>query len=71
MDKAIGQVRRLAKAIVGFVAPGAVLVVAAVQTGSPGDAAITSGEWWTVAAVCIATSGGVYLTGPRGGRVDA
>jgi hypothetical protein len=67
----MGQVRRTAKAIVGFVAPGAVLIIAAVQDGSPGDAAITSGEWWTVAAVCVATAGGVYVTGPRGGRVDS
>ena len=71
MDKFTTQLRRCAKAVVGFVAPGAVLVIAAVQAGSPGDAAITQGEWWTVAATCFATAGGVYLTGPRGGRVDA
>ena len=65
------QVRRCAKALVGFVAPGAVLVIAAVQDGSPGGDSITAGEWWTVAATCVATAGGVYLTGPRGGRVDA
>lgn len=70
MDKIMGQVRRCAKSIVGFVAPGAVLVVAAVQTGSPGHEAITAGEWWTIAATCVATAGGVYITGPRGGRVD-
>jgi hypothetical protein len=71
MDRIMTQVRRCAKALVGFVAPGAVLVIAAVQEGSPGDGAITSGEWWTIAAVCVATSGGVYVTGPRGGRVDS
>lgn len=70
MDAIMGQVRRCAKALMGFAAPGAVLIIAAVQTGSPGGAAITSGEWWVVGATCVATAGGVYAVGPRGGRVD-
>lgn len=67
----LDQVRRCAKALVGFAAPGAVLVIASVQDGSAGGSAITAGEWWTVAATCVATAGGVYFTGPRGGRVDS
>lgn len=68
--RVINQVRRFSKAIVGFIAPGAVLVIASVQDGSPGGEAITAGEWWTIAATCVAAAGGVAITGPRGGRVD-
>lgn len=68
--KVINEARRFAKAIVAFVAPGAVLVIASVQPGSPAGEAISSGEWWTIAATCVAAAGGVALTGPRGGRVD-
>lgn len=57
------QVRRYAKAIVGFLAPGAVLIVA---NGQP-----TGDEWWVIAATCVVTAGGVAVTGPRGGRVDS
>lgn len=49
-----------AKAIVGFVAPGVVGLVAAVQDGSPGGSTITGPEWIGVAAACILTSAGVY-----------
>lgn len=58
------QVRRYAKALVAFLAPGAVLIVA--NGGRP-----TSDEWWVIAATCVVTAGGVALTGPKGGRVDA
>lgn len=57
------QLRRFAKAVVGFVAPGAVLIIA--NGGQP-----TAAEWWVIGATCVATAGGVALTGPRGGRVD-
>lgn len=57
------QLRRFSKAIVGFIAPGAVYVL--VQ--GPPD---SSGDWWLIACTCIATAAGVAVTGPRGGRVD-
>lgn len=47
------------KAAVGFVAPGASLVIAAVTEGSPGGSAITSAEWITAAATCVVTSAAV------------
>ena len=58
------QVRRYAKAIVGFLAPGAVLIVA--NGGQP-----TGDDWWVIAVTCVVTAGGVAFTGPRGGRVDS
>ena len=57
------------KAIVGFIAPGVVALVAAMQDGSPGNSDITSGEWVAIAAACILTSAGVYAVpnkDPRG-----
>lgn len=50
------------KAIVGFIAPGVVTLVAAMQDGSPGNSDIVSGEWVAIAAACILTSAGVYAT---------
>lgn len=58
------QIRRYAKAIAGFLAPGAVLIVA--NGGQP-----TSDEWWVIGATCIVSAGAVAVTGPRGGRVDS
>jgi hypothetical protein len=48
------------KAIVGFIAPGAVIVGASVTAQSDGGTAITQAEWWTVAVACVVTSAGVY-----------
>jgi len=50
------------KAIVGFVAPGAVLIGAAVVEGSPGGSRITGAEWITAAVACIVTAAGVWAT---------
>lgn len=52
------------KAAVGFVAPGASLVIAAVLPGSDGGSAITAAEWITAAATCVVTAGAVYAA-PR------
>lgn len=52
------------KAIVGFITPGVVALVAAVQDGSPAGQAITTTEWVTIAAACIVT-GGVVFTVPN------
>lgn len=48
------------KAVVGFVAPGAVVLTAAVNEASPGGTAITAGEWVTALCACVITGAGVY-----------
>lgn len=48
------------KAVVAFVAPGAVVLTASVQDASAGGEAITAGEWVTAACACIITGAGVY-----------
>lgn len=57
---ALGPLAPYAKAIVGFLAPGAVLIGAAVQDGSAGGAAITSAEWVQAIVACVVTAAGVY-----------
>lgn len=49
-----------AKAVVGFVAPAATVLVAAVLPDSPGAEAITSGEWITAACTAVITASVVY-----------
>ena len=48
------------KAVVAFVAPGVVTLLAAVQDASPGGSSVTAPEWVGIAAACILTSAGVY-----------
>lgn len=48
------------KAVVAFVAPGAVVITSAVTDASAGGTTITGAEWVTAAAACIITSAGVY-----------
>ena len=48
------------KAVVGFVSPGIVGLVAAVQDGSPGASSVTAAEWVGIAAACLLTAAGVY-----------
>jgi len=47
------------KAVVGFVAPGAVLIGSAVTEASDGGSRITTSEWVTAAVACIVTAAGV------------
>jgi hypothetical protein len=56
----LGPLAPYAKALVGFVAPGAVLIGAAVQDGSAGGSVITSAEWVQAIVACIVTAAGVY-----------
>lgn len=51
------------KAVVGFVAPAATVIVIAVTAGSDGGSSITTAEWITAAAAAIITSAGVGLKG--------
>lgn len=48
------------KAIVGFVAPGAVNLVAALQDGSKGGDVITQSEWIGAGLACVITSAAVF-----------
>ncbi|RJU01968.1 hypothetical protein D6T65_04940 [Arthrobacter frigidicola] len=48
------------KAIVAFVAPGAVILTGAVTAASLGGEAITQGEWVTALCATVITSAGVY-----------
>lgn len=57
---ALDSIRPYAKAVVGFVTPGVVALVAAVQDGSPGGQAVTPAEWIGIAAACVITGGAVF-----------
>lgn len=50
------------KAVVGFVAPGAVVIGSAVTPASDGGTAITWPELVTAGVACIVTAAGVYAT---------
>ncbi len=54
------KVKPYAKALVGFVAPGAVLIGSAVTEVSDGGTTITGAEWVTAAVACVVTSGAVW-----------
>lgn len=61
----IDKVRPYWKAIVGFVAPGAVVLTSAVLEGSAGNEAITQGEWVTAVCACFITGAGVFFKANR------
>ena len=48
------------KAVVGFIAPAAVAIVAALQDSSAGGSKVTTAEWIGAAAACVITSAAVY-----------
>ncbi len=48
------------KAIIGFVAPGAVVLTSAVTEASAGGEHITAGEWVTAACAAVITGAAVY-----------
>ena len=48
------------KALIGFVAPGVVLIGSAVLEGSAGGETITQGEWITAVVASVVTAAGVY-----------
>ena len=53
------------KAVIGFVTPGVVALVAAVQESSDGGAAVTGPEWVGILAACVITGGAVYTVPNR------
>lgn len=57
---ALDKIKTIAKAVVGFVTPGVVAAVAAVQDGSPGGNAITMPEWVGIVAAMVITGGAVF-----------
>ena len=64
-------VKPYAKALVGFLAPGAVAVAAAVTEASHGGSTVTGAEWLGALAACFVTAGAVWAvpnTDPRGVR---
>lgn len=56
----MNNIGRYAKAVVGFVAPGAVVIGSAITDTSDGGSRITVAEWVTAAIACVVTSAGVY-----------
>jgi len=59
------NVGRYYKAIVGFVAPGAVVIGSAVTDSSSGGSTITTAEWVTAAVACVVTSASVAAVANR------
>lgn len=53
------------KAVVAFIAPGAVILTSAVAEASAGGVAITQGEWVTAACATVITAAGVYAVPNR------
>jgi hypothetical protein len=53
------RIRPYWKAIIAFVAPGAVVITSAVTDASAGGQTITTGEWVTAACACVVTSAAV------------
>ena len=59
--------------IIGFIAPGAVVIGSAVTATSDGGSSITGAEWVTAIVACIVTAGAVYAVpnhDPRGEKQD-
>ncbi len=53
------------KAVLAFVAPGAVVIGSAVTEASDGGTAITGAEWVTAIVACIVTGSAVYAVPNR------
>jgi hypothetical protein len=58
------------KAIVGFVAPGAVFIGSAVTVGSEGGSTITTSEWVTALVACVVTAAGVAAVSNKPAQQD-
>lgn len=48
------------KAVIGFIAPGVVVIASSVLPGSDGGTVVTGSEWITAACAAIITAAGVY-----------
>ena len=56
MKSLIDFVLNYKKAIIGFVTPGMVTLLYAMQNGTDGGSTVTRAEWITVALACFGTS---------------
>lgn len=56
------------KAVIGFIAPGAVIIGASTLPGSDGGSVVTGSEIITAAVACVVTSAGVYAKGNKDDR---
>lgn len=54
------NISRAWKAVIGFVAPGAVLIGSATLSESAGGDHVTTSEWVTALVACVVTAAGVY-----------
>ena len=61
----MNRIAPYAKAVIGFIAPGLVALVAALNDGSPSGSAVTNGEWLTILSACVVTGAGVYAVPNR------
>ena len=59
----MGTIAQYWKAIMAFIAPGASLLLAAMQDNSLGGSVITANEWYTAAITCVITSSVVAAKG--------
>ena len=53
------------KAVIGFIAPGAVILTSAVTAQSDAGVAISTAEWVTAACATVVTAAGVYAVPNR------
>jgi hypothetical protein len=65
MPNVVDLIARYRKAVLGFIAPGAVIIGSSVQTGSDGGSAITGAEWITAVVACIVTGAAVGAVGNK------
>ena len=56
----LSKVGPYAKAVVGFVTPGLVILGTAITDASPGGSTVTQIEWVAIAIACITTGGVVF-----------
>lgn len=68
-ENTVNRIAPYWKAVLGFVAPGAVLIGSAVMEASDGGTAITGAEWVTAIVACVVTGSVVYAT-PNSETVD-
>ena len=57
----IDSLKPYVKAVVGFITPGVVALVAAVQDASPAGSSVTGPEWVGIGAACFLTGGAVFF----------
>jgi hypothetical protein len=56
----VDKIKPYAKAVVAFLTPGVVLVLAAMQDSSDGGSVITRTEWITAVLTCVTAAGAVF-----------